>query len=153
MEIYKGGLRRMAKVRCPLCSMETTEFVVNQHLDRGCPTTPKRTGSALHSAAESKHSSPIESGSPEDRKRALEDTSTMEPKKTKLSPVPLAEQVRPMTLDDYIGQADLVGKNGLLRKFVENDACPSIILWGPSGVGKTSFARVRNVCQSVGGDH
>lgn len=47
---------------------------------------------------------------------------------------PLAELIRPRTLDEYIGQEDLVGPNGILRAFIQRDTCPSIILWGPSGV-------------------
>ncbi|CAN6605685.1 DNA-dependent ATPase Mgs1p [Trichomonascus vanleenenianus] len=55
---------------------------------------------------------------------------------------PLAEQVRPRELSDFIGQEDLVGENGILRQFIAQDNCPSLILWGPSGVGKTSIARI-----------
>jgi putative ATPase len=47
---------------------------------------------------------------------------------------PLAELIRPSTLEEYIGQQDLVGPRGILRAFIERDTCPSIILWGPSGV-------------------
>lgn len=47
---------------------------------------------------------------------------------------PLAELIRPKTLDEYIGQSDLVGPRGILKAFIERDVCPSIILWGPSGV-------------------
>lgn len=47
---------------------------------------------------------------------------------------PLAELIRPKTLDEYIGQSDLVGPKGILKAFIERDVCPSIILWGPSGV-------------------
>lgn len=47
---------------------------------------------------------------------------------------PLAEMLRPKSMEEYIGQKDLVGEGGLLRSFIENDLCPSMILWGPSGV-------------------
>ena len=47
---------------------------------------------------------------------------------------PLAERLRPRTLDDYIGQEHLVGGNGVFRKFLETGNVPSFILWGPPGV-------------------
>ncbi len=56
--------------------------------------------------------------------------------------IPLAERLRPKTLDEYIGQEHLVGKNGVLRKFIETGNLPSFILWGPPGVGKTTLARI-----------
>lgn len=55
---------------------------------------------------------------------------------------PLADLLRPTSLDDFIGQEALVGKDGVLRRFVERHSCPSFILWGPSGVGKTTLARI-----------
>ena len=56
--------------------------------------------------------------------------------------IPLAERLRPHTLDDYIGQEHLVGKNGVFRKFLDTGNLPSFILWGPPGVGKTTLARI-----------
>ena len=55
---------------------------------------------------------------------------------------PLAERLRPRTLDDYIGQEHLVGPNGVFRKFLETGNVPSFILWGPPGVGKTTLANI-----------
>lgn len=55
--------------------------------------------------------------------------------------VPLAERMRPGTLDDVAGQ-DLVGPSGVLRALIESDSLPSMILWGGSGTGKTTIARV-----------
>jgi len=57
-------------------------------------------------------------------------------------PTPLAESLRPQTLDEYIGQYHLVGKDAILRKSIESGNIPSMILWGPPGVGKTTLANV-----------
>ena len=61
---------------------------------------------------------------------------------TRFSNIPLAERLRPRSLDDYIGQQHLVGPDGVFRKFIETGNIPSFILWGPPGVGKTSLARL-----------
>ncbi|MET1168664.1 MAG: replication-associated recombination protein A [Flavobacteriales bacterium] len=53
---------------------------------------------------------------------------------------PLAEQLRPQTLDQYLGQEHLVGQNGALRRSLDMGRLPSIVLWGPPGVGKTTLA-------------
>ncbi len=53
---------------------------------------------------------------------------------------PLAERLRPQTLDEYIGQEHLVGKGAILRKAIESGNIPSMIFWGPPGVGKTTLA-------------
>ncbi|MBR5845541.1 MAG: replication-associated recombination protein A [Rikenellaceae bacterium] len=55
---------------------------------------------------------------------------------------PLAERLRPRSLDEYIGQSHLVGENGVFRRFLESGNVPSFILWGPPGVGKTSLAKL-----------
>ncbi len=53
---------------------------------------------------------------------------------------PLAERMRPKSLDYYVGQQKLVGPNGPLRRAIESNTIPSLILWGPPGVGKTTLA-------------
>lgn len=55
---------------------------------------------------------------------------------------PLAERMRPQTLDDYIGQTHLVGPDGILRRMIEQGRVASFILWGPPGVGKTTIAKI-----------
>jgi putative ATPase len=56
--------------------------------------------------------------------------------------IPLAEQLRPESLDTYYGQEHLVGKGAILRKAIESGNVPSMILWGPPGVGKTTLAYI-----------
>ena len=55
---------------------------------------------------------------------------------------PLAERVRPKTLDDYISQNHLVGENGSLTHQIKKGIIPSLILWGPPGTGKTTLANI-----------
>jgi putative ATPase len=56
--------------------------------------------------------------------------------------IPLAEQLRPSSLDEYIGQEHLVGRDAILYKAIESGNVPSMILWGPPGVGKTTLAYI-----------
>ena len=55
---------------------------------------------------------------------------------------PLAERLRPKTLDEYIGQKHLVGPGAILRKMIDAGRISSFILWGPPGVGKTTIAQI-----------
>ena len=55
---------------------------------------------------------------------------------------PLAERLRPTSLDELIGQQHLTGKGSVLRTSIENGIVPSMILWGPPGTGKTTIANI-----------
>lgn len=56
--------------------------------------------------------------------------------------IPLAERLRPKTLDEFLGQNKIMGPQSLLRKSLENDCVPSMIFWGPPGCGKTTLAHI-----------
>ncbi|MCB0761290.1 MAG: replication-associated recombination protein A [Flavobacteriales bacterium] len=61
---------------------------------------------------------------------------------TDQSHIPLAERLRPQSLDDYIGQEHLVGEQSVLRRAIKSGNIPSMIFWGPPGVGKTTLANI-----------
>ena len=54
---------------------------------------------------------------------------------------PLADLMRPSTIDEIVGQSQLLGENGLVRRMVDNHKLSNLILWGPPGCGKTTIAR------------
>lgn len=64
--------------------------------------------------------------------------------------IPLADQMRPKKLDDFVGQENLLGRDKILRKAIETDNVPSIIFWGPPGSGKTSLAAI--IAETTKGD-
>src|SRR4030042_260751 len=70
----------------------------------------------------------------------FEQPKTTQPQDT--SGTPLADRMRPRTLDEFVGQEHLVGKGKILREIIENDRPYSIIFWGPPGSGKTTLAKI-----------
>lgn len=84
------------------------------------------------------------------QKRTIESTSsfntTTAPKKKKIDAaaesMPLAAKVRPDSLVDFVGQEELLGPDGILKKLIDSDRIPSMMLWGPPGCGKTTIARI-----------
>ena len=61
---------------------------------------------------------------------------------TEKTNAPLADRMRPESLDEYVGQQHLIGENKVLRKMIERDEVQSMIFWGPPGVGKTTLAQI-----------
>ena len=71
-----------------------------------------------------------------------EKNSDMKADSVEMTNVPLAERMRPTSLDNYLGQKHLVGDGGVVRRMIESGRINSFILWGPPGVGKTTLARI-----------
>ncbi|KAJ1939257.1 DNA-dependent ATPase mgs1, partial [Linderina pennispora] len=77
-----------------------------------------------------------------DKPKTVDMPADDEEKRRSNKQLPLAERLRPMSLDTFVGQQDLVGPTGMLRRIIENDQVTSMIFWGNPGLGKTTLARI-----------
>src|SRR5665811_2215546 len=68
--------------------------------------------------------------------------SFSEPEKNRINYAPLADRMRPVKLEDFMGQEHIAGQDKVLRQIIENDKLYSMIFWGPPGSGKTTIARI-----------
>lgn len=154
---YFGKNAKMDLVNCPICDKRITLNQVNIHLDKGCDFVVAPSSQPLKQQTFEPSSSqtsftektsknplftPKKPAEIRVLKRPNEQVSPLAKKKKTTARdknKPLAELIRPKTLEEYIGQKDLVGPNGILKGFIQRDTCPSIILWGPSGVCMTGI--------------
>ncbi|RDH36046.1 werner helicase interacting protein [Aspergillus welwitschiae] len=158
-------------IRCPICHKHVFLSKINEHLDSGCQkfiaiTHLQSTTSSTLSENDCNSLLPTEQCQLKENrkstgpsasvtgssKRAVSqpDSNTTRKKPhtglategKNLRHAPLAEQVRPRCFDDIVGQKSLIGPNGTLRRLIEQDELPNLILWGPPGSGKTTIARI-----------
>ncbi|XRM43067.1 DNA-dependent ATPase mgs1 [Aspergillus tubingensis] len=158
-------------IRCPICQKHVFSFRINEHLDSSCQrfianshlqntisssliengsNSPGRTKQfQLEDGYDSTGS--FASGTGGVKRAVSQSQSTTARKKPytgsateqlRLQDAPLAEQVRPQCFDDIVGQDSLIGSNGTLRRLIEREELPNMILWGPPGSGKTTIVRI-----------
>ncbi|XP_037030743.1 ATPase WRNIP1-like [Bradysia coprophila] len=125
-------------------------------LDVNVNGTKKRSILSGKASSAAEKLSAIEIKDDVDDAKRTQSTSTLERKEKTMknvdinSSIPLAEKMRPDTIDDYVGQDHIIGKNTILRQVLDKNEVPSMILWGPPGCGKTTLAHIiANQCKAT----
>ncbi|THH17729.1 hypothetical protein EW146_g3145 [Bondarzewia mesenterica] len=156
----------LSTVTCPVCSRQVSTSAINQHLDAGCrdvhtqgtststPRPPPKLVAPIFNTPSKRVDSatPRPSTSKKRTAQAPDVKSSSQPNSSKRAKTtisarvdaaaPLAERVRPKSLDDFVGQLHLTGPDALLVNLIKRGATGSIIFWGPPGCGKTTLARL-----------
>uniref|UniRef100_A0A4W6D5Q6 WRN helicase interacting protein 1 n=1 Tax=Lates calcarifer TaxID=8187 RepID=A0A4W6D5Q6_LATCA len=146
-------------VQCPVCFKDFKSATINGHLDvcllkgvtdTSLSTTTEESGPPLKKpriTAEAVPPSPA--GSENQRSQTfvsngqmLNTTPGLSPRTLLTMVKPLADMLRPNTLEEYFGQSKVVGQQTLLRSLLDSQEIPSLILWGPPGCGKTTLAHI-----------
>ncbi|XP_053601347.1 ATPase WRNIP1-like isoform X1 [Plodia interpunctella] len=149
----------MASVNCPVCDKQFQQEIIEEHVNKCLFLNTKDTKSISTSKRNGSH---FESTSPHDKKIKLEshinstsstgnlisETTKAKKQSTQDKPLPLAEKMRPLQLDELVGQQEAFGPGSMLRAMLHQKKVPNMILWGPPGCGKTSLANVvANICK------
>lgn len=151
-------------ISCPICNKKVSYSLINNHLDECTGETPKcsknqPTLNRLLGGKRKQQQQPMVVDLENEEKEVKEkDVVSAEPpeKKQKLNThehearqlqkvmhLPLSEKLRPKDLGEYVGQSHILSsENGVLYKYIKQGTIPSMVLWGPPGVGKTSLARL-----------
>lgn len=149
METQKGN------TECPVCNREFKISEIEGHVDRCLFLKSENKDNSKFLKRNSEVEESVYNGTSPKRKKIFPDTESRSSTSHTLdsyqkpncstyseSNIPLAEQMRPSTLFDYVGQEHVLGANKILRQLLEKQEIPSMILWGPPGCGKTSLAHV-----------
>lgn len=121
---FKKSETTAKRVSAPAASVQLTVLSDDDDSEEGASAVPSTSAKSKFSNAKNSSSA---------------STSTISATtKSSSKSIPLAERMRPETIDDYIGQSHVMGKNTILRKILDKNETPSMILWGPPGVGKVN---------------
>ncbi|KAJ2843099.1 DNA-dependent ATPase mgs1, partial [Coemansia brasiliensis] len=135
--------KRTAGMSSPNVQRKRAPFLITK------PTKPQSSISSKHEDMDvgpvlAQQQSSQSSSSPTFQQRSISGSNTdLEAERRRHNPrLPLAERLRPLSLDQFVGQQKLVGPQGILRALIESDQIPSMIFWSSPGIGKTTLARI-----------